>query len=193
LATLTPIRVTEQAQQLAGAKLQAGDIALDGTAGKGRDTVYLAQHVGPTGHVHSFDIQDAALKATQNLLHLAGLEAQVSLHHRSHAEITEALPVAHRGQLSAAIFNLGYLPGGHEEIITQPDSTVTALQATYDNLRPGGRLIVVIYTGHEGGKEEAAAVLKFAEQGQQEGARVEQLGKNDFSVKPWILVIDRPA
>jgi len=193
LATLTPVRVTEQAQQLAGAKLHLGDIALDGTAGKGRDTAFLAQKVGPTGHVHSFDIQPEAIRATENLLQLAGLQTQVTLHTRSHAEIATALPAAHRGQLSAAIFNLGYLPGGNEKIITLPESTAQALQATYQNLKPGGRLVVVVYTGHDGGKLEEAVVRQFADKCLRDGAQVEHLGKSDFTVKPWILTVDRPA
>ena len=67
LAPVNPIRVTERAQSLAAAVLMAGDIAIDGTAGKGRDTAFLAQAVGPSGHVHSFDIQPEAIASTEGL------------------------------------------------------------------------------------------------------------------------------
>ena len=192
MATLTPIRVTEQAQRLAAEKLQPGDLALDGTAGKGRDTAFLAQQVGPTGHVHSFDIQTEAIAATENLLNLAGLAPQVTLHHRSHAELRSALPTTHLGKIKVALFNLGYLPGGNQKIITLPDSTAQALQATYANLCPLGRLIVVVYTGHEGGPAEADVVQQFAEACVQQGASIQYHGDPNFIFKPWIVVVDRP-
>ena len=78
MATVIPIRVTERAQALASEVLNIGDIAIDATAGKGRDTAYLAQTVGTTGWVHSFDIQPEAINSTRNLLevcaHLNGTE-----------------------------------------------------------------------------------------------------------------------
>ena len=44
MAPINPIRVTERAQKLAAEILRAGDIAIDGTAGKGRDTAFLATY-----------------------------------------------------------------------------------------------------------------------------------------------------
>jgi predicted methyltransferase len=37
--------------------LQAGDVAVDATAGNGHDTLFLAEAVGPTGRVHAVDVQ----------------------------------------------------------------------------------------------------------------------------------------
>lgn len=191
MAPINPIRVTERAQSLAAAALMAGDIAIDGTAGKGRDTAFLAQAVGSSGHVHSFDIQPEAIASTGNLCGLAGLSARVTLHHRSHAEIASALPAAHLGKVGAAIFNLGYLPGGNPDIITQPQSTATALHAAFAALRQGGRLICVAYTGHPGGMEESDVVLAFAAEHTAAGDTVEKIGHVPNPGKPWVLSVTK--
>ena len=193
MAPVNPIRVTERAQKLATEVLRPGDIAVDGTAGKGRDTACLAQAVGPNGYVHAFDIQPGAITSTHNLLEVAGLLDRVSLHLRSHAELTEVLTPAQCGKLGVAIFNLGYLPGGDASIITQPSSTDHALRAAFDHLRPGGRLICVAYTGHPGGPEESDIVLKFAEEQAAAGLHVEKVGYYPTPGKPWILVVNKPA
>ena len=193
MAPVNPIRVTERAQKLATDVLRPGDIAVDGTAGKGRDTACLAQAVGATGHVHAFDIQPEAIASTRNLLGLAGLLDRVSLHLRSHAELTEVLSTSQRGKIGVAIFNLGYLPGGDASIITRPSSTDHALRSALEHLRPGGRLICVAYTGHPGGPEESDIVLRFAEEQSAAGLQVEKVGYYPTPGKPWILVVNKPA
>lgn len=60
------------------------------------------------------------------------------------------------------VFNLGYLPGGDKERATQAETTLAALQAALDKLTVGGLLSVTMYWGHEAGKTERAAVLRWA-------------------------------
>lgn len=191
LAAVNPIRVTEVSQALAAETLRLGDLALDGTAGKGRDTAFLAGIVGPTGHVHAFDIQADALEATRTLCVQTGIADRITLHHRSHAEIAAALPAGHLGRINVAIFNLGYLPGGDHAVITRPDSTAVALRAAFAALRPGGRLICVAYTGHAGGGEESDVVHAFAEERQAAGDDVRHLGFEPGSGRPWVLAVTR--
>lgn len=192
MAPVNPIRVTARAQLLAQEVLRPGDIAMDGTAGKGRDTACLAQAVGPTGHVHAFDIQPAAIAATANLLTLAGLAGRATLHTCSHADLAAVLPPGHRGRLGAALFNLGYLPGGAPDIITQPESTRVALRSAHAELRAGGRLICVAYTGHPGGETEAAFVRAFGQERALAGDTVAMDTEDDNSGRPWILCVTRP-
>jgi predicted methyltransferase len=192
LAAVNPIRVTEVSQALAAEILRPGDIALDGTAGKGRDTAFLAGIVGPSGHVHAFDIQASAIAATRALCAQAGLTDRVTLHLRSHAEISEALPAEHIGLVGVAIFNLGYLPGGDHAVITRPDSTAGALRVAFAALRPAGRLICVAYTGHEGGNEESDVVLKFADERQAAGDTVAKHGYEPGTGRPWVLSVTKP-
>ena len=171
--------------------LKPGDVAIDATAGKGRDTGFLAQAVGCTGWVHTFDIQAEAIQSTRNLLVASGLIDHVTLHQRSHAELTQALPKSHRGKIAVALFNLGYLPGSDQKIITKPESTLLALQSALSELKSGGRLICVTYTGHPGGKDESDVVIKFAESAEKEGNVIEKIGYALYQPKPWILVVTR--
>lgn len=193
MAPVNPIRVTERAQELATEILRPGDIALDGTAGKGRDTACLALAVGPSGHVHAFDVQPEAIASTRNLLEAAGLLERVSLHLRSHAELADVLAPDQAGRLGVAIFNLGYLPGGDASVITQPPSTDRAIRSAFAHLRPGGRLICVAYTGHPGGPEESDVVLRYAEEQARAGFHVEKIGYHPTPGRPWILVVNKPA
>ena len=188
---MSPPRVTERAQALARETLRAGDVALDGTAGKGRDTACLAQAVGPAGHVHAFDIQPAALDATRALCLREGLLERVTLHLRSHAEIDEALPAEHLGSLGVAIFNLGYLPGGDQAVITRPDSSAVALRAAHAALRPGGRLICVAYPGHPGGDTEAGIVRAFGRERALAGDAVAMDAEEAGGGRPWILCVTK--
>lgn len=59
-------------------------------------------------------------------------------------------------------FNLGFLPGGERSIITQPATTVAALQAAVNVLEPKGLVSMLCYLGHSGGMEEYEAVRQFA-------------------------------
>ena len=48
-------------------------------------------------------------------------------------------------------FNLGYLPGGDKTLITEPKTTLEALNVAKDILMPGGLISLVVYVGHPGG------------------------------------------
>lgn len=147
-----------------------GDLVVDLTAGNGHDTLMLWQLVGDGGQVVAFDIQDQALQATEQRLRDAGVAARrvaeektltsgsgVNLVATSHAELDRYLFAAPK----AIVANLGYLPGGDQQLITRPETTLIALRKSCDLLAPGGRLTVVIYPGHDGGREEAEQVDEF--------------------------------
>jgi hypothetical protein len=74
-----------------------------------------------------------------------------------HQSLSDYVPTG----LSAAVFNLGYLPGGESSLITSPENTISALNQASSLLRVGGILTVALYTGHTGGPEEAAAVEEW--------------------------------
>lgn len=139
-----------------------GDIAVDATLGNGHDTCFLAEAVGPQGRVYGFDIQAEAVASARTRLSEAGLEGRVSLLHRSHGEMVSALPPEVHGRVRAVMFNLGYLPGGDKRVVTASESTLSALEQSLDLLAPGGRVSVLAYTGHPGGREEADAVIAWA-------------------------------
>ena len=150
-------RVTHLAHDLISERLRSGQTAIDATAGNGYDTLFLARLVGKGGHVHAFDIQEAALDSTRSRLAHELCETPVSYHLCSHALLIEKATAA-----SAITFNLGYLPGTDHSTITQRVSTLAALEASLRILTPGGILTCICYPGHAGGLEEAEAVLTWA-------------------------------
>lgn len=154
-----PVLLTQRAHVALASVLSPGDVAVDATAGNGHDTRFLARAVAPAGRVHAFDVQPAALAATRARLASAGLSDLVTLHHTGHERMLEALPEGLSGAVRAVVFNLGYLPGsGDKAVMTRPETTARALTAARALLAPGGLISVLVYRGHPGGPEEAAAV-----------------------------------
>ncbi|WP_240985536.1 tRNA (mnm(5)s(2)U34)-methyltransferase [Acididesulfobacillus acetoxydans] len=137
--------------------LQPGDLAVDATAGWGRDTLFLAECVGSSGMVHAFDVQAAALAETGRRLAERGWEKRVILHLSDHAHLGEIL----KDPVRTVMFNLGYLPGSDHRVRTEPASTLAALRAGVGLLRDGGVLAVTLYRGHAGGEKEAAEAERY--------------------------------
>lgn len=135
----------------------AGDIVIDATAGNGYDTKFLANLVGDQGKVYSFDIQKEAIKNTKELLKNENLADRAELILDSHANLNKYI----NQKVSAVIFNLGYLPGGNKDIITRSKSTTAAVEESIKLLQKNGLIILVIYSGHQGGEEEKRAVLEL--------------------------------
>lgn len=161
------VRIVLWAHQLLSEVLLPGDTAVDLTAGKGADTLFLANQVGPAGRVLAFDIQPTALDTTALRLAEAGIahsfcrspaevagKRGVCLIHDSHARLAAYLDGPARG----IVANLGYLPGGDPALVTQSASTLAALRQGLERLVSGGRLAVVAYVGHPGGMEESRRV-----------------------------------
>ncbi len=147
------LSVTEIVHDLVRPHVQPGDAALDGTAGNGHDTLFLAQCVGPTGRVFAWDIQPLAVARTAALLEKHGV-TWVELISGDHAELEKRPDCA----FAAAIFNLGYLPASDRTVVTSLVSSTRAIRAAIERLAPGGIVTVLAYTGHAGGTEEAEAI-----------------------------------
>lgn len=139
-------------------RVRPGDLVVDATCGNGFDTLLLARLVGEAGTVWAFDVQPVAIAATRELLEREGCLDPVRLIEAGHERLGEFVPEG----IAAAVFNLGYLPGGDTELITDQANTVSALEQAAQLLGPGGILTVALYTGHEGGPEEAQAVESWA-------------------------------
>ena len=150
-------RVLQYAQTLLKSAVTEGDIAVDATAGNGHDTLFLAQLVGDDGFVYAFDVQKQAVDATLHRLLDNALEHRALVLKDGHENVAKYInkPVA------GAIFNLGYLPGSDHEVITRPNTTIQALENLLKLLKIGGIIVLVIYHGHEGGKEERDEVIRF--------------------------------
>ncbi len=163
------IRMVNWGHRLLSEVLAPGDLAIDLTAGQGRDTLFLFRQVGTGGRVLAFDIQETALRTTASLLQTAGASVHfhafpppefppgVHLLHASHALLDRFLPAPPK----AVIANLGYLPGGDPAIATDAETTLAALSQALRRLPAGGRLAVTVYTGQVGGIEEEEAVISL--------------------------------
>lgn len=134
--------------------LRDGDVAIDATAGKGNDCLFLAERVGPKGRVYAFDIQKRALDLTRRRLAEAGFLDRARLIEASHADLRDHVAEPAR----AIAFNLGYLPGGDHKLVTAPASTLAGLEASAELLAPGGGIAIVAYRGHPEGAAELTAV-----------------------------------
>lgn len=156
-----------------------GDVVVDGTVGNGHDTLFLAELVGATGYVYGYDIQAQGLVNTQEKLTAANLTARVTLFNQGHETIEQTIPV--ETPIKAGIFNLGYLPKSNKKIITTSPTTIQALQALLTRLVPCGRIIVVVYYGHDGGLAEKEGVLAF----------VESIPQEDFNVLSYQFINQR--
>lgn len=176
------------ARQLIEGRLKNGGRALDGTAGNGRDTLFLAQLAGGSGKVWAFDIQAQALTNTAGLLRENGVEGQVELISASHADLADYV----REPLDAAMFNFGYLPGGDKTVTTTADSSVRAMQAAAALLAEGGLLTAVVYSGHPAGLAEAAAIEQWAAALPQEQYQVLHYRfTNQRNYPPQLLAIEK--
>ncbi|PQJ35855.1 16S rRNA (cytosine(1402)-N(4))-methyltransferase [Salinibacter sp. 10B] len=142
--------------------LSAGDVAVDATVGNGHDTLALARAVGVEGEVFGMDVQAEALDQARTRLASEGVEERVTLLQEGHETMEAHVPASVRGRVGAVMFNLGYLPGSTSTLTTTPETTIPALKAASALLRPEGVMTVVLYTGHEGGPAEAAAVDSWA-------------------------------
>lgn len=168
-------RVTDVALRRVAETIRPGDVAIDATAGNGHDTVFLAKCVGPTGHVFACDLQADAIACTRQRLIAEGL-ANVTLWQASHAFLCDWLPQRDLGRVSVVMFNLGYLPGGDQARTTLAESTVQAIRASAQVVRPGGAISIVAYPGHPAGAVEWTAVV----------AELDELEERNW-------VVERPA
>lgn len=178
LALTMPL--TQLAHQIVRNVIIEGDTAIDATAGNGYDTRSLAKAVGDAGHVHSFDIQHEAIERTKTRLKASAI-VNVTLHQRSHAELADAVGSQQHGQVAAVMFNLGYLPNGNKTVKTHSDSTRAALLAAARVIRSGGVITVIVYIGHDGGRDEADTVASV----------LNGLPADQFTVKKYTAPAER--
>jgi len=108
--------------------------------------------------VFAFDVQPQALRNARSHLEKLGLDERVSFILAGHQQLHNHIPAPWRGKIRAVMFNLGYLPGSDKSITTRPPSTLSALHQASQLLAAGGRISLIAYTGHPGGREEAEAI-----------------------------------
>ena len=140
--------------------LRPGGFFVDATCGNGHDTEFLCRLAGPQGRVLGLDIQPQAVQATNRRLQREGLDAIGRAVQADHARLADWAGPA---SADCVVFNFGYLPGADHRLFTRPASSLPALGAALEILRPGGVLSACLYSGGPNGNGEKEAVLNFLE------------------------------
>ena len=176
-------RPLEMAHDFLAQVITQEDIVVDATMGNGHDTLFLAKLAK---QVYAFDIQEQALEKTSQRLQEASLtNAELIL--QGHETVDQFVT-----EVKAAIFNLGYLPSADKSIITQPQTTLEALDKLCHMLVKGGRIAIMIYYGHEGGDIEKDAVMDFVSQlPQQEYTATIYRTLNQINNPPFLVMIEK--
>lgn len=137
--------------------VKPGDLCIDGTAGRGRDTLFLAKLVGKEGRVLAFDIQEEAVASTEEYLAENRIK-NTKVYHLCHSKMGD---FAEENSVAAIMFNFGWLPGGDHKVFSHPETSIQAIKAGLKLLKSGGVMTLCIYHGKETGYEEKEALLPF--------------------------------
>ena len=143
-------------QDFLAARLADPRLCIDATCGNGGDTAFLCRLVGEGGRVLGFDIQPEAIASTRQNLARKGFAAE--LHCDSHANL---LQYVHHGTVDAVMFNFGWLPGADHGVFSHAQSSIPALEAALEALRPGGVLSAILYSGKVIGSDEKTEILQW--------------------------------
>lgn len=179
-------KATELIQDILKDVISEDDIVVDATLGNGKDTIFLSQLV-PYGKVYAFDIQERAIKkfiedTDMNII------KNVELINSGHENIGEFVKEKPKG----IIFNLGYLPGGDKEITTKADTTIVAVKKGLEMLLPGGLMILIVYVGHQNGKEEAIQLRELVKElNRKEFSSMEINYSSKDNNAPFIIIIEK--
>lgn len=189
-AIMKRISLAETAHTLIREHIRIGDMAIDATLGNGHDCLFLAESVGPAGHVYGFDIQAQALASTQQRLLQHQMADRATLLQANHAEMQHYIPEAVQGKISVVMFNLGYLPGADKTVMTKTQSTLQAIEVACDLLSTQGLLTVMAYPGHAGGAEETRTLQSWLQKIDSRGFSAETIfSQHHQETAPRLFVI----
>lgn len=153
---LTAVRFV---QDYLAAHLPHPKLCIDATCGNGGDTAFLCGLTAPEGRVLGFDIQPEAIASTRKHLEQLGVPAaRYELHCQSHADL---LQIVQPGTADAVMFNFGWLPGADHAVFSTAQSSIPALQAALEAVRPGGVVSAILYSGQVIGTDEKQTVLEY--------------------------------
>lgn len=151
-------QITEWCSHFVRQHVVPGDLCIDATMGNGHDTLLLSRLAGPAGRVLAFDIQQAALDSTQKLLTSGNAPDNTRLILDSHSHMAS---YADAETVSCIMFNFGYLPSGDHSLATRSETSIPAVLAGLDLLKPEGLMSLCIYSGGDTGFREKEDLLKL--------------------------------
>lgn len=148
------LSVTDVAHLYVSHLTDGNGLYIDATLGNGYDTLFLAQRLGEKGKIFAFDIAPQAFLKSKELLEKHQINrTNITFIRDSHENIASYIK---EEMITAAMFNLGYLPGSGQKYKTEAAVTLQALDAVLCNLQQGGIVTICSYVGHDNGEEDAA-------------------------------------
>ncbi|MGX7109615.1 tRNA (mnm(5)s(2)U34)-methyltransferase [Facklamia miroungae] len=166
-------------------------IYIDATVGKGKDTRFIITQPFFKGKVYGFDIQRQAIELAQETLADLPREA-FYLFNTGHERFDQVLSHKRVPQIHGAIFNLGYLPGTPHQVTTQAHSTIQAVEKIAKRLIAGGKIFIVVYSGHPEGAIEKEQLLKYLSTWPQEVFSISRLDFiNQINHPPLLITIEK--
>lgn len=153
-----PLNALGLSHQFMSAHIREGGVCINATAGKGRDTLFLCRLVGDEGRVLALDIQPDAVAQTEALLRAEGVSHIGRVVQDCHSHLGD---YAEPESVDGIMFNFGWLPGGDHKVFSTPDTSIAAVQAGLELLRPGGAMSLCIYHGRDNGTAERDALLAY--------------------------------
>lgn len=157
------------------------DLTVDMTVGRGQDTLFLSKI---SKEVIGFDIQEEAILETKKLLDELHID-NVKLIHDSHHLIRQYVET----QIGCMIYNLGYLPHGDKDILTQGLTTIESLKKGLPLLKKGGRCVITVYQKHHG--NEAEMVQHYTSNLSSKEYDVTKWSILNKELAPYIIIIDK--
>lgn len=164
---------------------------IDATLGNGHDSQFILSLKDFIGELVAFDIQKEAIVSANNRIQkqLSLSEKDYSFILDSHANVSKYIESK---TVQAAIFNLGYLPGGDHSITTQHASTIKSIESILLQLAVHGQILIVIYSGHEEGLKEKNELFNHFSQLPQESFQVLLYQFiNQVNNPPILMVIEK--
>lgn len=152
-------------------------VGVDFTMGNGHDTLYLS-HI--CDKVYSFDIQEAALNHTKQILDKDNVQLILDGHENFNLYISS---------FDVGIFNLGYLPNNNHHITTKLETTKIAITKAIDCMTKV--LLIVVYPGHDEGYQESLwidAYVSLLDTHQFNVSKYCMLNKNH---SPYVIEIEK--
>lgn len=145
-------------------------IAVDATAGNGNDTNFLCEICRNNGFVYAFDVQDAAIKNTNELLKKNNynnykliLDSHENLDKYMLSTTSQSNNIDEFSackNIDICIFNLGYLPNYDKQVRTKYETSIKAIEKAINLLSENGRIYISAYLLHDKG-EEASHILEY--------------------------------
>lgn len=184
---------TEFAAYMAAGYMKEGGVFIDATCGNGHDTLRLAK--ARPSKLYAFDIQACAIGSTRRLLLSNGFgndleDGRIELICDSHENMSSYVTAP----ADVIVFNLGYLPGGSRDITSAESSTLPAFIASLELLGENGLICMSMYSGHEAGRLEKAALLETAKNLDPRSFHVAYISMiNQHRDPPEILLVTKSA